>query len=391
MLGQIVDGIRSARSGRSPFQRGPSSPKGELGWRQDRRTGDLHIDSKSLPAKISFDVFRGRAGGRDRPQFTARVLVDRQLAHPVSLLAGESTKSVQLQLGPSTSGANIQVDGGLSLSNVRLQPWDDSRICPACLQKSASEGERLGPLKYTCDYIGRGVDRHYDLIECGGCGLIYQTPLPSPKEFEEMYIGHTQFDGDNYNGEHAKVILGFISHRLNALIAQIGTDEVRVLEIGSGLGWMCRATKERNRGAKTVAQDISPEVIDVCNWVDHYYLGELSSLMDQLKTHGPYDIISITHVIEHVPDPVDILRLCGELVGPNGIIFVTAPHRPLGWQEMRSLDSWQAWGLNHVPAHLQYFHANSMLKCAENAKLKVKYFSDREAGGEAFEAWLVRP
>ena len=68
---------------------------------------------------------------------------------------------------------------------------------------------------------------------------------------------------------------------------------------------MCRAAKSRNRNHVTVAQDISPEALESCPWVDHYIQGEIDDR--RLDSWGPYHVISMTHVIEHLVDVKAVL------------------------------------------------------------------------------------
>jgi 2-polyprenyl-3-methyl-5-hydroxy-6-metoxy-1,4-benzoquinol methylase len=164
-------------------------------------------------------------------------------------------------------------------------------------------------------------------------------------------------------------------------------DAVSVLEVGAGLAWMCRAAKAVNPDNVTVALDISPEAVDKCPWVDFYILGDiLDARMDE---RAPYDVISLTHVIEHLVDPVEVIRRCKSLLRQHGVIFVTAPHRPIGWRDSETeIAVWEKYSYNHVPAHIQYFSKKSMRKLAEKAGCTLDRWSHNSEEGQAFEAWL---
>ena len=150
---------------------------------------------------------------------------------------------------------------------------------------------------------------------------------------------------------------------------------------------MCRAAKLLDDASKTTAQDVSAEVADECEWVDQYVVCEMAD--PRLDAFGPFDVISLTHVIEHLPDPVGAVRRCKELLAEHGTIFVTAPHRPPGWETGKnSISEWQKYSYNHVPAHIQYFSKDSMQRLAENSGCTLNYWNDRHENGQAFEAWL---
>ena len=151
---------------------------------------------------------------------------------------------------------------------------------------------------------------------------------------------------------------------------------------------MCRAAKLRNVASITVAQDVSPEAATRCAWVDHYVQGDIEDA--RLRLHAPYDVVSLTHVIEHLVDPVAVLRRCVSLLGPDGVAFITAPFRPRGWRDDQpDLERWRAYSYNHVPAHIQYFSQGSMRRLADALGVKLVAWSDRHDAGEAFEAWLA--
>ena len=155
------------------------------------------------------------------------------------------------------------------------------------------------------------------------------------------------------------------------------------------MSWMCRAAKAMNRSSPTVAQDISPEAVQRCPWVDLYVQGDVGDA--RIDAAGPYDLISMTHVIEHWVDVVGVVRRCVSLLAPGGVIFVTAPYRPKGWSDAEpDLARWAEYSYNHVPAHVQYFARGSMRRLAAVAGCELAHWSQEHDGGQAFEAWLVR-
>jgi SAM-dependent methyltransferase len=116
-------------------------------------------------------------------------------------------------------------------------------------------------------------------------------------------------------------------------------------------------------------------------------VGDLDDV--RIDSRGPFNVISITHVIEHLTDPVATIKRCKDLLADGGVMFVTAPHRPVGWKEGdRDIDSWKTYSYNHIPAHIQYFSRASVEALAGKAGCKLVYWSDRHEDGQAFEAWL---
>jgi SAM-dependent methyltransferase len=261
------------------------------------------------------------------------------------------------------------------------------RKCPLCQCNNDFQEQKLGVLRNK-NFIGI---KEYFLVCCFECNLIYLSPLPTNEVFEDIYVRHTQFiDSADYTGERVESIIKYYVDRLSCIIKtnKIPSNSLKILEIGSGLSWISRAAKLINPNSLTIAQDITEEVKNVCNWVDHYFVGNIIDELDSIKKYSPYNLISLTHVIEHLPDPIYILKELRDLLNSNGVILITTPYRPIGWNISKPFAIWEEWSYNHVPAHLQYFNRNSLSYCAEELCLNLEYFTDNEDNGQAIEAWL---
>jgi SAM-dependent methyltransferase len=260
------------------------------------------------------------------------------------------------------------------------------RPCPVC---GNSRGRIIGPLKNT--FVLSLSQGKWDFVQCKDCELLYISPAPSDADLRIIYVDSGQFDDPAYTDPaRVALIIEYMNGSFRNVVERSGrkADEpVAVLEVGAGLAWMCRAAKVVNPENVTVAQDISPEAVDKCPWVDAYIQGEITDA--GIDRRAPYDVISLTHVIEHLVDPVGVIRRCKSLLRPDGVIFVTAPHRPIGWRDAETdIAAWEKYSYNHVPAHIQYFSKKSMRKLAENAGCALDRWSHASEEGQAFEAWL---
>lgn len=317
------------------------------------------------------------------------------MAEPLSLQAS-------LANGPHPSIASSRFPRSCRHGNgwMRSRSGRAPRQCPICNGREIADAKRLGTLDVTLGPVrdrGLGPER-FDLVCCRGCELIFLSPLPPQEMLDILYIHSPQFDGSVYGGSRAKVIVEFHRLRLEEIRTRqlshsfprwlwkflkrrvIRQKDARVLEIGAGLSWMSRAAKLLIARTTTVAQDISSEAAESCPWVDHYYVGPLESKVKEIGALGPFDVVSMTHVIEHLPDPVQVLRQCSALLADQGMVFVSAPFRPAGWSPSAPFELWKHWSLNHTPAHLQYFNRKSMERCAIRSGLQLaKYEPDKDA------------
>jgi hypothetical protein len=263
------------------------------------------------------------------------------------------------------------------------------RVCPVCRNFDSSKLTIIGELKPTFHFTKNEIPV-FELVECRVCRTIYQTPLPSDEVFHEMYVDTEQFTSDTYVGERSKAVTGYFkSCATNMMEKMQKKSGIKVLEIGSGLSWMCKAVKELDSSSTTIAQDISPECKDICTWVDKYIVGSCEDNYGLLKSMAPYDIISLTHVIEHLSYPVDFLIQMAPLLSKKGIIFITAPYQPADWKKANNnINIWQSWSYNHVPGHLQYLTEHSVEAISKITNLEILSYWNGHDGGQAFELML---
>jgi SAM-dependent methyltransferase len=379
-------------------------------WRWMSPVGSLHILANSLPAEISFELSCGRAEHYRRFPFDLRVYVGQALTRSVTFQESEQAHLVQLRLERSETDVPIRIESSQSfvpahrgintdvrhlsvrLSNLRVVPLERPRECPLCPGINGRAKQLLGSLECTTLHVRHLGPPKYQLVLCPNCELIYLSPLPPKEVFDGLYVKNVQFGEAARSGIHSWIARTYCWLRLKALLRRMGAGKkpIRVLEIGSGLSWMCRAAKFINARSVTVAQDVSSEAVEICKWVDHYIVGEITSKLTEMKEYAPYQIISLTHVIEHLPDPIETLRKCSMLLDEKGIIFITAPYRPKGWNDSSPFTLWEKWSYTYVPAHLQYFNEKSMRRCAEESGLDLVFFDASAHQGQALEAWLSR-
>ena len=215
--------------------------------------------------------------------------------------------------------------------------------------------------------------------------------MPPSEDLNTIYLKSDQFTSPTYTDpERVNAIVGYMSNCLRRILSARTNPfktPLSILEIGAGLAWMCRAAKQQDRSYRTIAQDVSAEVATKCGWVDRYLVCDIFD--PQLDLLASFDVISLTHVIEHLPDPVAVVRRCKSLLATAGTILLTAPFRPKGWEDRTStITQWREYSYNHVPAHIQYFSRASMEKLAAKVNCTLCYWDDRADDGQAFEAWF---
>ncbi len=229
------------------------------------------------------------------------------------------------------------------------------------------------------------VDR-FTMEHCRECQCMFLTPAPNGDDLRTLYLDSEQFESHEYSEARAGAILDYLTTAIHGR-RLLPPGRARCLEVGAGRAWMSRACKAQRGTVVTVAQDVSPEAARSCPWVDRYYVGELAALMDE----APFDLISLTHVIEHLIDPLATLVQLAARLAPGGKLFVTAPFRPEGWPVRGyDLDVWRRYSYLHVPAHISYLSRRWFEKAQSRAGLRLEFWDQTADRCQAFEAVLAK-
>jgi SAM-dependent methyltransferase len=208
------------------------------------------------------------------------------------------------------------------------------------------------------------------------CGLLWLNPMPVPDDLHvayETYYTHSLYDWDKpYERPLWKKLLRPV---YSLLMGITGTSRMRrismetylgkakpgcLLEIGSGSG--ARLLKLRALGWEVEGQDIDPSA--GVHGLRSQGIRVHDAPLDQLHLpDGRYDAVIMSHVIEHVPDPVALLRECLRILAPGGeIVAVTPNSESLGHRVFG--ESWMALD---PPRHLHLFSASSLREIARAA------------------------
>jgi 2-polyprenyl-3-methyl-5-hydroxy-6-metoxy-1,4-benzoquinol methylase len=110
-----------------------------------------------------------------------------------------------------------------------------------------------------------------------------------------------------------------------AFFAQFVPAQANILEIGCATGELAAATRAALLPERYDAIELSPAGEVARNHVDHLFskpLGALSA-SDGLVL---YDLIIMSHVLEHIEDPASEIDVMKRFLKPNGLMFLEVPN-----------------------------------------------------------------
>jgi 2-polyprenyl-3-methyl-5-hydroxy-6-metoxy-1,4-benzoquinol methylase len=129
------------------------------------------------------------------------------------------------------------------------------------------------------------------------------------------YRGGSLYDFDN------QVILNWYPERVLKRVKSAGS----LLELGLGHGFTVE--KFAPHFARHVVVDGSPAVIrDFREKVPNCRAEIVAAMFEEYRTSDPFDVILMGFILEHVDDPMVILRRYREFLAPHGRMFLAVPN-----------------------------------------------------------------
>lgn len=195
------------------------------------------------------------------------------------------------------------------------------------------------------------------IVRCLSCGLIYASP---GIKLKELYSKYRDMQDETYLSEEkgrrlsARIILGRIMKFKSG---------GRLLDIGCATGLLL--DEARKSGWETAGVELSRWAAGIAR--EKFKLDVFEGLLEEAKYPVKhFDVVVMTDVIEHLPDPRGTLKELRNILKPDGILCVSTP-------DISSLISrllkakW--WGVKL--AHIFYFSRQTLTKILDAAGFEI--------------------
>lgn len=157
------------------------------------------------------------------------------------------------------------------------------------------------------------------VVECLDCSYRFVNPRPSQSEIAGSYSESDFYDGwiEAEAGRHR-----MWSKRLDLL--KSAGNHVRLLDIGAGIGTFLHLARDRF-GWDVVGTEVSTSAVRIAH--EKYGIElQLGRAEDLHLPPGSFDVITLWHVLEHVPSPAHTLELCRDLLLSGGLLAIGVPN-----------------------------------------------------------------
>jgi SAM-dependent methyltransferase len=238
--------------------------------------------------------------------------------------------------------------------------------------KRARKALTVTPSTVSCQ--GPTIDRvnEFDVIDCQSCGWVHVFPTPSDEELASLYRSHYYGTEkplylERYQADRAWWELTY-SDRYDTFESVLPAGRRRILDVGSGPGLFLATGK--SRGWTTLGVEPAQQAAEHSRGLG-LEIVETFLTADVVDDLGTFDVVHMSEVLEHIPDPTAFLRLTARLLDPGGLICIVVPndYNPLQ-RVLREVDGYHPWWIA-PPHHLNYFTPPSLRALLERAGFEI--------------------
>ncbi len=203
----------------------------------------------------------------------------------------------------------------------------------------------------------------FELLYNSDYDMLITHPQPSiqdlPRYYEsEDYISHTDGKRSLFEKLYHLVKKIALSNKL-ALINSCQAKE-SLLDIGAGTGDFLLVAK--NNGWQTTGIEPSLKAKEIAKKKGVSFVNQISEISDK-----SIDVVTMWHVLEHVPDLENQISELKRIIKTNGTIIIAVPN-------FKSFDAnhyGKFWAAFDVPIHLWHFSKTAIEKLFDEKDLKL--------------------
>ncbi len=203
----------------------------------------------------------------------------------------------------------------------------------------------------------------FELLYSEELDMLITHPQPSleklPSYYESVdYISHT--DGNRSIFEKMYQFVKGIALKNKLKLINSQSQKGRILDIGAGVGDFLSVAKKE--GWETIGVEPSEKAKTIAKTKGVKFVENLSELES-----NSFDVITMWHVLEHVPDLEKQIQELKRLVKPTGTVIIAVPN-------FKSFDAKhydKYWAAYDVPIHLWHFSKTAIQKLFARENLEL--------------------
>lgn len=212
-----------------------------------------------------------------------------------------------------------------------------------------------------CKFTPSTTQKNQSIISCQNCGTRW-TLLSDEVDGDLLYSDEVYSVVDNRKTIFERVIFSEakkvlqraqkINPKAHSLL-DFGSGKGQFLAVAKSLGWNGLGIETAKERAAFAKEKYGVEV-----HTELYQGGKIGN--------GNFDFIALNHVLEHIPEPIELVKtLLEENLHENGMVYIEVP-RADSWQATIAGENWIHWD---IPRHLTHWTESGM----QNQMMKIGF------------------
>lgn len=193
-----------------------------------------------------------------------------------------------------------------------MREKDKKNICIVCKQEQ----------RYMFSY------HTYDYYRCYGCGLVTTYPIPTNETLEKHYKKRFQHGNyellQKYSEDYKNIYKSYVDILEKIFLSENQTlENKKVLDIGCFTADFLELLQKK--GADVYGVELQKDAVNIAR----KKVGDTimqADIMDNIKFRTTFDVITLFGVVEHVTDPVSLIKKAKSLLNKEGLLFIQTPN-----------------------------------------------------------------
>ena len=214
----------------------------------------------------------------------------------------------------------------------------EKKYCPVCGYEFPVEHDNF--ISYPSKIKNHNIPER--IIFCSNCTLGISDPLLTDAMLEDYYkcSKYWKYPNPEISISKQPVLYAMAKARwslIESFLIKYGIKEVSLLDIGAGYGYLgIVAAQSKNVFIeKYTAIEPDQNIIRALSsaWPKFGSECRLEINSDLNQVDGKYEIVALSHVLEHVNNPLDLLNKAKFFTDNNGLIFIDVPNMDYNFKE----------------------------------------------------------
>jgi 2-polyprenyl-3-methyl-5-hydroxy-6-metoxy-1,4-benzoquinol methylase len=220
----------------------------------------------------------------------------------------------------------------------------NNRLCPVC---SSEKKAVLAPIEFTL-FDGHPMNGGYDLVQCANCGFVFADTSVTQQQLDSYYTELSKYEDKTIStgGGYDQNDRDRLRDAALLLSSKIDDKGARMLDLGCANGGLLRELK--NLGFENLVgidpSSVCVEAARIATKCDVFQY----SLFSIPKEIGKFDVVILSHVLEHVLDVGRAIDIIDNLLSDGGCVYLECPNAACYYQVIHApLQEFNSEHINH--------------------------------------------